>query len=219
MGLSWANLVIGRIGAARQLCSHVGEFRARSECLLCVATAADDSRSAKEQLHLLQVSGPTDGGAAPDLAAAVQFGEIAAARRWSEPTGKLWGTQAWDGLIFLAEGRTREAIEQLRKLPARRVSRGALWYFQQQRLALATALERLGRVDEAIELLLNDTRPKVADSELGWQWPKCRMKLAELYRKAGRADEALKIEDEIRFYLSAADADYPVRVRLGNRQR
>jgi len=40
------------------------------------------------------------------------------------------------------------------------------------------------------------------------------MKLAELYRKDGQPEEAAKVEDEIRHYLSEADANHPVLSRL-----
>jgi len=50
--------------------------------------------------------------------------------------------------------------------------------------------------------------------DTAWPWPQCRMKLAELYRKDGQPEEAAKVEDEIRHYLSEADANHPVLSRL-----
>ena len=87
------------------------------------------------------------------------------------------------------------------------------------KLALSTALEREGKIDDAIAQLAEDTRPTVVAFYSGWPWQQCRVKLAELYRKAGRLADAAKVEDEIRLYLSEGDADHPVLVALLGRSK
>jgi hypothetical protein len=42
--------------------------------------------------------------------------------------------------------------------------------------------------------------------------------VAELYREEGRIGDAVRIEDELRRYLSAADADFPLAAKLRARR-
>ena len=123
------------------------------------------------------------------------------------------------GLIILKQGHPQEAIAELRKSSLTTHPEGAWWGLLFQHLALAAALEQEGKIDEAILELQKGTGPGGVDFVTGWAWPQCRLKLAELYRKAGHPEEAMHVEDEMRHYLSVADPDHPVLMRLKATQR
>jgi tetratricopeptide (TPR) repeat protein len=201
--MSIANLVFGRTAAARSLCGLLRDSTMRSECLLRVAYASGDQELGQQQLRGLRSSGVTKGSEAGDALLAAFFGEIALARTWMKPTA-----DANEGVIAMLEGRP------LADRPPGRGLNGTHWLALWYRMTLATILDGQGRTREAIAQIKDDTRPAVVAIDTAWPWPQCRMKLAELYRKDGQPEEAAKVEDEIRHYLSEADANHPVLSRL-----
>lgn len=109
MILSSANLVLGRIRAARELCGHVGDPDVSRACLLRVAYVSADTASAREQLSGLQVSPRTAPLELIAIGAALWLGDIATAKRW-------WGADYnTNGFFLLAQGHPREAIELFRR--------------------------------------------------------------------------------------------------------
>ena len=211
-----ANLTLGRIAAAKELCGHVGDLGYRRECLLRMAYVGGDRNLAKELLSQLRTTRPPDKFLVADVGEALWFGEIATAKQWAQQAQPPF--PELDGLILLAEGHPKEAIEKIQrqeemdKHPPKfqDIVYGDLWV----RWAWASALEGQGKIEEAIARLEPYTRPSTVSLLFGWSWPQCRVKLAELYRKAGREDDAVKTEDELRLYLSEADPDHPVASRL-----
>ncbi len=203
-----ANLTLGKIRDARTLCGQVNDLRIRSECFLEVAAAAGDRRTGREQLEFLE-SGPGLLGRNPLFAEA--FGETAIARRWSKSSGT---PDLLHALFLIEERHPREALDVLRQtVTVGTGAAGPTMVSLRYKLALATALEEVGKVWEAIAELRDETRPAIVDLALGWNWPQCRWKLAELYREAGMPGEAALVEQEIHHYLSAADPDHPMLAR------
>ena len=74
---------------------------------------------------------------------------------------------------------------------------------------LARALERQGKIEEAISALEHIQTSRIFDLSL-WAWPQCRAKLVELYQRAGRADEAKRVSNELQQYLAQGDGSHPV---------
>jgi hypothetical protein len=121
----------------------------------------------------------------------------------------------WNGILLLHEGRPREAGDELfRDLKDEDPHWGLYCWHQWWRLALAMALERQGRISEAIATLETHTRPELAYFHNGWAWPQCRIELAQLYRKAGLPGEAARVESDIRYFLSAGDHDHPLLAQI-----
>ena len=206
--LAMANNTLGRVGAAKELCGHMGDLGLRRQCLLRVAYVGGDRDLAKELLSQLRTTRPPDEFLFVDVVVALWSGEIATAKQWAQllrPT-----RPEVDGLILRAEGHPKEATDKLSNITSEVVN----FYTLCIRLALASALETQGKIEEAIAKLEADTRPSLVDLRFGWPWLQCRVKLAELYRKAGREKDALRTEDELRLYLSEADPDHPVASRL-----
>ena len=208
--VAMANINLGRNTAAKGLCGHVTDPVTRCECLFRVAWAASDRQLAMEQLSQLRSSGPIDEMIPADVPIALWLGEMATARQWAQrrPSRNL------EGEILLAEGHLKEATEKLQTAQWPQAYSEVHYTTHWRRLAMAGGLEGQGKIREAIAALESDTRPSIASLTNGWAWTPCRVKLADLYRKAGRVDDAVKVEDEIRLYLSEADPDHPLAASL-----
>jgi tetratricopeptide (TPR) repeat protein len=195
------------VGDAREVCDSIAESIHVIGCLLQVAYVADNAELGKEQLSKLRSRGPAQPGTygAPGLLIFARFGQTAIARQWfdldprPDPSLKGW--------LLLTESRFAEASKHLEGIPVNRY--GYLLY----RFPLAIALERQGKFKEAIARLEEVDLPHTQLC-FNAMWPKCRAKLAELYRKVGRIDDAVKVENQLRHYLSEADADFPILAQL-----
>jgi tetratricopeptide repeat protein len=211
--IAGANLVMGRISLARQLCSRMTSQSNRSECFLKLAYASGDSQTARTKLAQLRTSGPTESVFAPAILVDEGMALWLGAKIWFNLERNANGKDLWNGLALLADGHPKQAADELQKRlrSEQGYSSGNPWRLLWLRLAAAAALERQGKIKDAITQLTVDTRPGVVDFHEGWPWPRCRIKLAELYRKAGRPDDATKVEEELRYYLSEADEDHPLR--------
>ena len=78
---------------------------------------------------------------------------------------------------------------------------------------LATALERAGRIDEALETLrkCQTELASQSDSEVvWWHYLDGRWHLARLYRQTGHLAEAEKVESALRAQLKLADPDHSI---------
>jgi tetratricopeptide (TPR) repeat protein len=132
-----------------------------------------------------------------------KFGETTIPKSYEN----LAGDPNVPGWLLLASGRFAEAAKHFE---AQIVTRHS---FPLNRFPLAITLDRVGRLDEAIARLEEEEIPHnnvCSDS----MWPLYRAKLAELYRKVGRIDDAVKVENQLRHYLSEADPDYPILAQL-----
>ncbi len=197
-----AILALGKLGEAKALCDTVVEPIVRTECLLRVADAGGNRELGRELLSKLRRSGPSPGYESSDVSVFARFGETAIPGKFFEndiePQAKGW--------LLLAAGRLVEAAKLLQEQPATLA-------FTANRLPLAIALERLGKREEAIAKLEEGASPR-ARYGFNSYWMAERAKLAELYRKVGRIDDAVKVENQLRHYLSEADADFPILMQL-----
>jgi hypothetical protein len=198
-----ASLALGRLAEAKALCDTVVDPIVRTECLLRVAYAGGNRELGRGLLSQLRSSGPSPGNAVMDLQMFARFGETTIPKRFFEGVLEP-NTKGW---LLLAEGHFAEAAKQLQAQSLTRFS------YPFNRFPLAIALERLGKPEEAIAGLEEEDLPH-RDLCLNWTWPQCRAKLAELYRKVGRIDDAVKVENQLRHYLSEADPDYPILAQL-----
>ena len=124
------------------------------------------------------------------------------------------------GVLALAEGRTPEAVSLLEAFVESREQRvpapllPAYYYFRACDW-LATALQRLGREEEARLVLEKAARQKLRAGVGGRvSWLRVRLSLAELYRDMGREEDAIPIEDDLRHLLAYADRDFWLLRRL-----
>lgn len=204
--IAQANQVIGRVHAAKALCQSVPEANLRTDCLLYLAMAAEDRDLARKQLPLLN----EDEVSYEDVAAAAWLGETDLARHWAQIAGNrtnppmLGGMR---GIALLAQGRTEEAVNMFHGM-SWATGWGANWEYLWWRTVYSQALQRLGRLQEAASQLGEETRPPNVDFVWAATWPKPRLELAKLLRKTGRTSDAMRVEEEIRHYLSQADGDY-----------
>lgn len=209
------DLMLGRVGAAEKLCRSILAPSMRSECLLRLAYVRGDDKLAQKQLAQLQGSGVSPRGRTDAIALAALLGETSVATSWlkTQPSSYAGNTLTLNGLVLLSRRRLAEAKVKLEEAFPTSAPRGAIRVFLWNRYGLACVLERQGRVEEAIARLEETPASDVIENSL-WHWLACRAKLAELCRKAGRMDEAVKVEDDLRHYLSEADPDHPLLVKL-----
>lgn len=211
-----ANLALGRTWAAEEVCrtEAAQEGVLASDCALKLAYARNNR---PRGLELLQHSGGPDFKTnwLQDLFLSTLWaGTASVAERC--PEGAAPEPMA-EGLRLLARDRPGEAAQRLGEVDnlfgvpvkgMRNTSSTLLWL----RLARASALDRAGRVEEAIAEIEPFSRPPRTHLSDAWHWPQARAKVAELYRKAGRGSDAARVEEELRRYLAAADPDHPLRV-------
>jgi hypothetical protein len=219
-----ANLALGRTAAAEEICRQGSEKPGgliADDCGLRVAYARDDRRRGAELLN---------GFGRGQNIKTNWFLNLVLATTWAGAESVLERCPAdavpeaiGEGLRLLARDQPQEAaqrlgaVEYVFDLPVtglRALPSTMLWF----RYGLASALEREGKVEEAIAAIEPFTRPSMAHLSDAWQWPQTRAKVAELYRKAGRASDAARVEEGLRRYLSEADPDYPLRAVLRGEQ-
>jgi tetratricopeptide (TPR) repeat protein len=220
MRLAQANEVLGKVQSARDVCGHVRDATYHNECLLRVAYVSDDRTVAEKLLNDLRIASPSEGGRVIDSWIAGWFDQTALARNWideSPPNAYRYPARSVEALFRLKEGRQDQAILKVREETLDSPS-GQGYVQLWMRMVQASALEQQGKSGEALTLLEQEIKPAHADFSTGYPWPKARLQLADLYRKAGRASDAARVEDEIRHFLSEADADHPVLVRLRSRK-
>ena len=128
--------------------------------------------------------------------------------------------------VELARGRPVEAVVRLRQLmPAIREAPPPVFTFggsqgQFAAMTLATALEAIGNIPEAITTLeqaVND-RVGVTIGNTPNRWLRTSAQLARLYRKSGQEDKARAIEAHLLKLLAVADADHPLVAELARRR-
>ena len=215
--VAMADLQLGKDTAARTICARL-PVPQRYECLLRAAFTQGDDASAREQLAQIRTVGPTLSLLEADEGIGLWFGDTETVKRWFEtyqvPPNVISGKEDFAGFLLLREGHPAEAETALRKSMESIAPVGAYYSDLLQRLALAMALDAEGKLEEAIDVLDNDTAPSKTWFEHGWPWAQCRLKLTELYSKAGRRHDAIRIQSEIRNYFSRADRDHPVLRRI-----
>jgi len=207
--LAMGNLSLGRIGAAEELCRSISEPGKRGECFLRLAYVRGDRKLARTQLAVLQRSGVSNLSGVDATAVAALFGETASAETWNRGTPRL---QTLNGFLLLSKGRLAEAIKELEVGFPSHAPRTVVT-FAWNRYALACVLERQGKLEEAIAKL-EEVPASHSIATSAWHWLICRAKLADLYRRAHRISDAVRVEGELRHYLSEADADHPLVVKL-----
>jgi tetratricopeptide (TPR) repeat protein len=123
----------------------------------------------------------------------------------------------YQGQLALAEGRINDAIRILELAHARPASLGDP---NQPRSArkLAEALQRIGRMDQAIQVLETESSNR-GETTSGFEWLRAMAELADLYGLAGRGDDARKVDSELMTLLAVADDDHPIKRRLTSRYR
>jgi DNA-binding winged helix-turn-helix (wHTH) protein/tetratricopeptide (TPR) repeat protein len=198
-----ASLALGKLAEAKALCDKIAEPILRTEVLLRIAYAAGNRELGKKLLSTLRASGPSPGFGSADVITFARFGETSVPTTFFE-RGVDPEATAWQ---LFAAGRFAETVKLLQDNPPTRYS------FSANRFALANALERLGKREEAIVRLEEENLPGNRYA-FNWTWLEYRAKLAELYRKVGRINDAIKVENQLRHYLSEADPDYPILAQL-----
>jgi hypothetical protein len=220
-----ANLALGRIRAAEELCARGAMSvdspgAASRDCLMRVAYARDNRRQGVELLASSGKNITKFGWFADIFLSSVWLKDRGTAERLAErlATGPA-ATPMAEGLLLLVRDQSREAAERLGQVefvfdaPVRAMSGSpgtVLWF----RHGLASALEKEGRLAEAIAAIEPFTRLPAAHLSDAWPWPQARATAAELCRRAGRMEEAARLEEELRKQLAAADADFPPLARL-----
>jgi hypothetical protein len=147
-------------------------------------------------------------GFAPEY---VESGRLEDLRRLLQTLEKRDGQAGvyWvSGIVELAEGDFARSIDNLRR--AKDANEPGGYPAADQ---LATALERAGRIDEAVDTL-RSCQTKLAsqpDSDAVW-WNNLdgRWHLARLYRQTGRIAEAEAEENSLRGQLKLADPDHDI---------
>ena len=113
------------------------------------------------------------------------------------------------GEIALAQGRLPEAVTKLSAaVGAYREHESK--YELLAAMALARALERQGKAEEAIRVLA----PEVESADVPYTMSDARLRLAQLYRMQGRPKEAERLEQMVQQALAYADPDHPMRALL-----
>jgi tetratricopeptide (TPR) repeat protein len=139
--------------------------------------------------------------------------DIGAWTEWEGPVyqGNLTMTR---GTLAVLDGRFEEAIPLLEEGLPLMGSRGGLSDYFRGAMTLATALERLDRPEQAIEILEETSRSKVRVLRRKHYWLMLRLRLAQTLRRYGRDVEAAEVEEELSRYLAHADDDFPLLVEL-----
>jgi DNA-binding winged helix-turn-helix (wHTH) protein/tetratricopeptide (TPR) repeat protein len=213
-----ADLLLGRLKAAERACQAISEFHwLRDGCLARVALEREDRAAARRSLAgmlaALPTLGSTDSGSIEGMMAARAgfLGEAEQYRRILSRVGAFYGV---DGAILLARGRPSDAVERFHRAhgPRGQVQLRRTGFYLVRDM-LASALARQGGVDEAIAVL-EELDPTAVQLMEVYPWLHCRWQLAQLLRKRDRKDEARKVENELLHYLSKADDDHPLLVKL-----
>ena len=129
-------------------------------------------------------------------------------------------------VLSLKRGRVAEAVAVLRRqMPHLRegppwVFGPGGWHTQYAEAKLAEGLEVLGRLPEAIAMLEEAVRDRVALTigNTPHRWLRANAELARLYRKSGQEAKARQIETRLSKLLTLADADHPLALDLKSRR-
>jgi hypothetical protein len=81
---SEANLALGKLRAAKELCGHLSDPIGRSECLLRIAFATGDWNFGMEQWAKIRNSKPSNGRGFIDVCLGTWLGDTAIAARWAK---------------------------------------------------------------------------------------------------------------------------------------
>jgi len=136
------------------------------------------------------------------------------ALRQSQAHYSLGFLEAMQGEVILAGGQTAKAIPVLRKAVEQLAGTHKRTYYLALD-SLSTALEREGRVAEAVRVLdtaMQADSGKVMDT--AYEWMRVEWKRAQLHRKLQEPETAQKIETELRKRLAFADPDHPILTQL-----
>ncbi len=111
------------------------------------------------------------------------------------------------GALAFAQGRRSEGISRLRN--AVEAFKHLQGYAAMTGDWLATALEQMGDLSGAVQVLQSLEQDHLLDLHMG-----ARFRLTQLYRKVGRIEDAQKIEADLLKRLAYGDPDYPILVQL-----
>jgi tetratricopeptide (TPR) repeat protein len=114
------------------------------------------------------------------------------------------------GEIALAQGRLPEAVARL-SAAVEGFREHDIHYRLIAAVALAKALERQGKTEEAIRVLAHEV-----ESDVPYGGKEARLRLARLYRMQGRPKEAEEQELAVRQSLAYADPDHPLLALLNS---
>lgn len=204
--LSGELLILGRLHEADQWADRISDPGERAFAKVDFPEAHQDVRALRaallEQLRLKAEVGPNT------VARLARAGLVRQAKvalkmisAWPYPAD----TDFAAGEIALAQGRLPEAVAKLgAAVEAYREHESK--YELLAAMALAKALERQGKTEEAIRVLA--AAVESADPIFGTR--DARLRLAQLYRVQGRPKEAERLEQTVRQSLAFADPDHPL---------
>jgi DNA-binding winged helix-turn-helix (wHTH) protein len=219
--LAKADLLLGRLREAEHACRLIAENVPkwlRYDCLTRVALEHNDLAAARKHFDAMlavipqHIAEPSEYGSIAAVMMA-RAGLIAEAQQFAKRLKPDAGDTVKAALL-LDRGRTSDAIELLQRAwpPPQQMSMPRTGRYLGIDL-LASALARAGRLDKATDVLQLYDVSSVKLME-NFPWLHCRWQLAQLLRRRGRTDEAVRVEEELRHYLSQADEDHPLLQQL-----
>jgi tetratricopeptide (TPR) repeat protein len=208
-------MALGRMKQAKQVVSLMPEIpwpnmRLQDWTMALILDNAEDVTALRRLLDTRFTKQETDGNVGSFL---IDVGQLDRARRAVTSFPRLH----YEGQLALAEGRISDAIRILELARARPASVSDANQLRSAR-KLAEALQRIGRIDQAIQVLEAESSNR-GETTSGFEWLRVRAQLADSYRLAGRADDAQKVDSELLTLLAVADDDHPIKRRLTSRYR
>lgn len=204
-------LTLGALARAESLLARIDGFPRRFDGLRIAVERRDPSALrrllARDYASLEDVAAVSstliDSG---QLSRARQALEILKRRR-AQPF-----TTLVEGQLAVAEGRLDDGIRLLSQY------RDLNPIHARATVALAQALARRGRADQAVAVLQETSARRLefvgeAVSN-GFAWLSVRDALAQIYHQTGRIGDAKAIDDELHVLLAVADHDHPIKRRL-----
>ena len=210
------NMTAGRLGEARTLAGRMFQDSVRELHLAVVAETVDDFQTLRT--HLSRI--PPGVELRP-----LRYVRAGLYRDADDILARPEGRDGMNaavarGELALRRGRRAEGVELLRSaIETTRNDTLSERYLAAE--SLATELARIGKQDEAINVLEDAAAdvPRYARTGVsGAYWLRVLARLAQDYRNVGRVSDAETLEARLRKLLALGDADHPLLGQISQRQ-